>query len=117
MRLQKTPISRIFLLWLRVGMLLLLGAGNCHALDMANGGRLYGKHCALCHGADGVNVMPDAPNFARSERLLRPDMFILAAIKEGKNAMPSFAGTLKDSDILDVIAYLRTLEIVGPISP
>jgi len=117
MNSQKFSGPWFFLLHLPAALLLLFGAGSCHALDMANGARLYEKHCALCHGADGVNVMPDAPNFARSERLLRPDMFILAAIKEGKNAMPSFAGTLKDTDILDVIAYLRTLENGGPIRP
>jgi len=49
--------------------------------------------------------------------LLRPDVFILATIKEGKNAMPSYQGVLKDQDILDVIAYLRTLENGGPIRP
>jgi cytochrome c6 len=61
--------------------------------------------------------MPDAPNFAHSEKLLRPDMFILAAIKEGNNAMPAFQGMLKDEEILDVIAFLRTLENGGPFRP
>jgi cytochrome c6 len=97
--------------------LLAFGAIDSHAADIANGGKLYAMHCVICHGANGVNVMPDAPNFARSESLLRPDVFILAAIKEGKNAMPAFQGMLKDQEILDVIAYLRTLENGGPISP
>lgn len=90
---------------------------NSYAADSANGGKLYAKHCVTCHGADGVNVMPDAPNFSQSERLLRPDVFILAAIREGKNAMPSFQGLLKDQEILDVISYLRVLEQGGPIRP
>lgn len=98
-------------------LLMALGAGNSCAADIAKGGKLYAKHCATCHGVDGVNVMPDAPNFAISERLLRPDVFILATIKEGKNAMPSYQGALKDQDILDVIAYIRTLENGGPIRP
>jgi len=98
-------------------LLLVFWAENACAADTVKGGQLYAKHCATCHGVDGVNVMPDAPNFARSERLLRPDVFILATIKEGKNAMPSYQGVLKDQDILDVIAYLRTLENGGPIRP
>lgn len=92
-------------------------SGNSYAADIVNGGRLYAKYCVTCHGTDGVNVMPDAPNFANSEKLLRPDVFILASIKEGINAMPAFQGMMKDQDILDVISYLRTLENGGPVKP
>ena len=98
-------------------ILLACGAGNSYAADIVKGSRLYARHCVTCHGADGVNVMPDAPNFAHSEGLLRPDVYILTAIKEGKNAMPGYQGLLKDPEILDVIAYLRTLENGGPLRP
>src|SRR4030066_455592 len=100
-----------------LALLLAFGAGNAYAADIANGGKLYARHCATCHGAKGVNVMPGAPNFSRSESLLRPDTFILVAIKQGKNAMPSYQGMLKDMEILDVIAFLRTLEEGGPDMP
>lgn len=96
---------------------LMAEASSSFAADVDKGSKLYAKHCVICHGAGGVNVMPDAPNFAHSERLLRPDVFILSAIKEGKNAMPSYQGMLSDAEILDVIAYLRTLEQSGPILP
>ncbi len=102
---------------LLAALLLTFGAANSYAADVVNGGRLYARHCVTCHGVDGVNVMPDAPNFAHSERLLRPDVFILASIKEGNNAMPSYRGLLKDTEILDVISYLRTLENGGPMRP
>jgi cytochrome c6 len=102
---------------LLVTLLLASMTGNSYAADVVNGGRLYTKYCVTCHGADGVNVMPDAPNFANSEKLLRPDVFILASIKEGINAMPAFQGMMKDKDILDVISYLRTLENGGPVKP
>jgi cytochrome c6 len=99
-------------------MTLLLGVtGIAFAGDVDKGGKLYAKFCVTCHGANGVNVMPDAPNFAHSERLLRPDVYILASIKEGKNAMPAYQGMLKDEDIMDVIAFLRTLENGGPMRP
>jgi cytochrome c6 len=102
---------------LLVTLLLAFMSGSSYAGDIANGAKLYAKYCVTCHGADGVNVMPDAPNFANSEKLLRPDVFILASIKEGINAMPSFQGMLKDQDILDIISYLRTLENGGPVKP
>lgn len=97
--------------------LLCLVATTANAADTVKGGQIYANHCASCHGGNGVPVMPDAPNFARSERLLRPDVFVAAAIRDGKNSMPSYLGVLSDSEILDVVVYLRTLEAVGPLSP
>lgn len=112
-----TYASRNYAMKLLAALLLAFWAGNSQAADIVNGGKIYTRHCATCHGVDGISIMPDAPNFIRSERLLRPDVFILAAIKEGKNAMPSYQGILKDQDILDVISYLRTLEYGGPVTP
>lgn len=96
---------------------LFFAAATSNAADTVKGGQLYADHCASCHGVSGVPIMPDAPNFSRSERLLRPDVFVVAAIRDGKNAMPGFQGILTDSQILDVVVFLRTLENMGPISP
>jgi len=89
--------------------MLALGAGTSRAADTIKGGELYVVHCALCHGASGISVMTGAPNFARSESLLQPDPLLMVSIKNGKNAMPAYQGILSDSDIMDVIVYLRTL--------
>lgn len=97
-----------------VASLLWLGTATSNAADTIKGGQIYADYCASCHGVDGVPLMPDAPNFARSERLLRPDLFVAASIRNGGNIMPSYQGVLTDSEILDVIVYLRTLEKVGP---
>jgi len=70
---------------------------------------VYDRYCASCHGAAGISVMPNAPNFARGERLMQPDAGLMAAIRGGRNAMPAFAGVLSDREILDVVAFLRTL--------
>ena len=40
---------------------------------------------------------------------MQPDLLLLTSIKNGKNAMPAYQGILSDSDIMDVIVYLRTL--------
>lgn len=79
------------------------------AADISKGGQVYAMHCVSCHGRSGVNVMPGAPNLARGDGMMQPDMGLLALIRTGKNAMPGYAGILKDAEILDVIAYLRTL--------
>ncbi len=89
----------------------LIGAGlaPAEAADVIKGQQLYLRHCASCHGASGVSIMPNAPNFARGERMLQPDQALLGAIRMGRGAMPAYSGVLNDRETLDVVAYLRTL--------
>jgi len=110
-------IISILALRLYVSIFISLATFNAYAGDIDNGKKIYTRHCVTCHGIDGVSAMPDAPNFAYSEKLLRPDDFILVSIKEGKNAMPAYRGLLEDQEILDVITYLRMLENGGPMRP
>jgi cytochrome c6 len=90
-------------------LLAALLCGGAQAADTLKGRQLYAANCAICHGQDGRGVMPGTPNFDRGDALLRADMTLLGAIRAGKNAMPAFQGRLSDRDIMDVIAYLRTL--------
>lgn len=85
-------------------------SGAALAADVAQGQRLYQIHCAACHGARGESMIPNAPNFSRGERLMQADFALMATIRSGKVSMPAFAGVLRDQQILDVIAYLRTLQ-------
>lgn len=88
----------------------LLLPGASFAANVIEGQRIYNQHCIGCHGPGGHSAMPNAPHFSRGERLMQPDMMLLATIKAGKMMMPSFNGVLRDQEILDVIAYLRTLQ-------
>ncbi len=83
------------------------GAG---AADLARGGQIFALHCATCHGPAGQGGLPGAPRFNRGERLMQSDFTLLATVRRGKNVMPAFGGVLRDREILDVIAYLRTLQ-------
>lgn len=80
-----------------------------HAVNMAQGQQLFNLHCAACHGMRGEGVLPEAPKFRLGERLEQPDMMLMQSVKSGKNKMPPFFGVLKDSDILDILSYVRTL--------
>ena len=93
---------------LAAGIFLLL-AGEAMAADINKGRELYTVHCASCHGGRGGSVMPGATDFTRPETLMKPDNMLAAIIRGGRNAMPAYQGLLKDRDILDVIAYLRTM--------
>lgn len=78
--------------------------------DIARGGQTFAMHCAVCHGPAGQGIHPSAPKFNRGERLMQSDLALLNTVRTGKNAMPSFMGILRDREILDVIAYIRTLQ-------
>jgi cytochrome c6 len=80
------------------------------AADLARGNQVYSLHCAVCHGPAGQGGIPGAPKFNRGERLMQSDLVLLESIRRGRNVMPAFAGILRDREILDVIAYLRTLQ-------
>lgn len=79
------------------------------AANIVNGQQIYGMHCAACHGPRGEGVVPDAPKFRLGERLDQPDMALMQSVKSGKKTMPPFFGILQDAQILDVLAFVRTL--------
>lgn len=86
-----------------------LAAGQAQAANVANGQRLYNMHCAACHGPRGEGVHPEAPKFRMGERLDQPDLVLMQSVKTGKKTMPPFFGVLQDPQILDILAYVRTL--------
>jgi cytochrome c6 len=85
-------------------------AGSALGADIARGAQTYAMHCAMCHGPAGQGIQPGAPKFNRGERLLQSDLALVNSIRAGRGAMPGFAGMLRDREILDVIAYIRTLQ-------
>lgn len=73
------------------------------------GASMYHEKCAMCHGSSGMAILPGAPNFARSERMEKPDNLLKKSVKNGLNAMPPFRGMLSDSQLTDIMAYIRKL--------
>lgn len=100
------PVSRLLLLALALCGL----AGQAQAADPLKGAKIYNERCIDCHGNGGVPNMPGVPNFRRNERLMQNDLQLIRSISVGKGMMPAFQGVLTEQDILDVIAYLRTLQ-------
>lgn len=84
-------------------------APGARAADIFGGQKVYETHCANCHGNDGVPLMPDTPDFAMGEGLDKPDFELVRTTKAGSNLMPGYDNIISDQDILDAIAYIRTL--------
>lgn len=89
--------------------LFLISVGQVYSADTIKGANTYSKYCANCHGVSGMSEMAGAPNFALGERLMRSDNAILQSVREGKNAMPAFQGLLSNEEILNTIAFIRTM--------
>lgn len=79
------------------------------ASDIVKGHEIYKKHCIMCHGETGKSTMARAANFNRGEGLFKSDHQLLERIKKGDKACPAYLGILKEQQIFDVIAYIRTL--------
>ena len=83
--------------------------GPAGASDINNGRSVYQKHCATCHGNNGQPNMAGAADFSRGQGLKKSDRDLVKRIEKGKLACPSYRGILSQQEILDVIAYTRTL--------
>lgn len=88
---------------------LLATVGLAQAADLNQGGDIYRQHCAQCHGASGRPVLPSAPDLSRPTALMKSDLALLASIRQGRGGMPAYQAQFRDRELLDIVAYLRTL--------
>ena len=95
-------------------------AGNA-----GHGATVYAQQCAFCHGADGNGEGPDASKFFWAPANFKTGVFKFRSTRSGslptdadlertiKRGLPGTAmlaqDHLKDADIADVVAFLKTL--------
>lgn len=93
---------------------------------IASGTKLYARTCIACHGPGGQGIKGNGKVLARNDFVKGlDDDQLLAFIKRGRDpgdprnttgvAMPPKGGNpaLKDDDLLDIIAFVRTLQSEG----
>jgi len=105
---QRSRMTRA--LAVALSMALMGFAGLAQAADALKGAKTYNERCSDCHGPRGVPTMPGVPDFSRNQRLMQTDLELIKTISIGKGMMPAFQGVLTEREILNVIAYLRTLQ-------
>ena len=102
---------------LRMGLVILLACGVM-AVGSASAGAqdaaaTYKGKCAMCHGADGkgspTGLKMGAHDFTSADVQKETDAQLTEVITKGKAKMPSYEGKLKDTDIKDLVAYIRGL--------
>lgn len=91
-----------------VVLALAIAAADAGAADPEQGRGIYEMHCEICHGADGRGSVPGVPDFGRGQGLLAPDTSIARTLRGGVAGMPAYEGLLREQQLLDVIAYMRS---------
>lgn len=81
-----------------------------------DGRRLFARACSKCHSGDGTGGLPMAPNGPRPINFHDPawqgsrtDAEVVAAIRDGRGAMPPFADVLKPEEITALMRHIRGL--------
>ncbi|MGA6985342.1 MAG: cytochrome c [Terriglobales bacterium] len=84
------------------------------AVQAQSAAATYKAKCAGCHGADGkANTGPakalGVHDFGSDEVTKMSDADLITIITSGKNKMPAYGKSLKDTEIKDLVAYVREL--------
>ena len=83
--------------------------------DADNGERMYNTYCAPCHAAQGEGNGPAAkrsgtiPGIALSGSATKTEGYLYLTIRNGSAIMPGYSWAMADSEMWDVVAYLRSL--------
>lgn len=86
--------------------------------NAANGKKTYNMYCTSCHGATGKGdgpagkaLNPKPADFSKGNfKYAKNDAQMIAFIKKGKGPMPAWGSVLKDPQLADVVAFIRSLK-------
>jgi len=100
---------------IRIALLLgfVFGANCLFAQDNSKTVELYKTKCAKCHGADGTATAGGKKLGAKdawdADVMKMTDAQMAEVTKNGKNKMPAYGKSLDDTQIKELVAYLRGL--------
>ncbi|MGA7909655.1 MAG: c-type cytochrome [Candidatus Sulfotelmatobacter sp.] len=107
---MKDLFARIGLATLLVFGLLSLATSPAAAQDA---GATFKAKCAMCHGADGkgsaMGQKMGVHDFASADVQKETDAQLTETISGGRGKMPAYKDKLKDSEIKELVAYIRSL--------
>lgn len=87
------------------------------AADAGQASVLFRRNCQACHGQDGTGAkarknMPEIPDFTNADwHAQKSDFRLAASIRDGKGTfMPAFSDRLNDTEVRQLVAYVRSLD-------
>jgi mono/diheme cytochrome c family protein len=116
-------LQRMSILGLNLVMLTLAVPGLGRPQSAAEGQKLYMTYCSSCHGDKGQGdgaagkALPVKPADHTNGKLMNSfsDEFLMSIISKGGAAvgkssfMPAWGGVLKENQLQDLLAYLRSV--------
>jgi high-affinity iron transporter len=104
-------------------LICLLAGGPVWAQSVAEGKKLYAAYCSSCHGDTGkgdgpaARSLPAKPADHTSGATMNKlsDKFLIDIISKGGTAvgksafMPGWGGQLQEKQLLDLVAYVRSI--------
>lgn len=109
---------RTFMIAVTLCVMSLMVGSMVFAADVANGKALYDKKCQLCHGPQGKGdgptskmLKPPPADLTSPASKKKSDDELLQVIESGRPGTPmaGWKGTLSHEQMLDLLAYLRSL--------
>lgn len=98
---------------LAIAAALTLAAAPSRALADVAAGRAKAQMCTVCHGANGLSVVPNTPHLAgQPEPYLAEQLKLYRSGKRAHEVMAVIAKSLTDADIANLAAWFASLEIV-----
>lgn len=84
--------------------------------DLDNGGKIYRKECAACHGKDGMGrgKFPRLVGQYSNYLMKQMNAFVKGERSHDEVEMRGILNTLKASDLQDVLAYLTLIQTEQP---
>lgn len=101
----------------RMALVVLLACGLiavCSSSAVAqDAAATYKAKCAMCHGPDGkgsaMGTKMGVHDFTSADVQKQTDAQLTEIITKGKGKMPSYEGKLKDTEIKELVGYIRGL--------
>ena len=82
------------------------------ALAAGEAGQIKSRPCAVCHGPQGLSVLPTAPNLAgQPEDYLGQQLRAYRSGRRNHEIMSLIAKPLSDDDIADLAAFYASFRI------
>jgi cytochrome c6 len=96
------------------GLMVTAAAVPAHAKEAKNPGKpVFEANCVFCHGDDGTGKTGPgqalgAHDLTSAGVAKKSDSDLAQTITQGQNKMPAFGNKLDETQIRDVISYIRT---------
>jgi mono/diheme cytochrome c family protein len=107
---------RTLAVWLAifVGIIILASPALAATGNADAGKKIFSAKCVACHGQDGSANTPvgkslKAADLRSPDIQKKSDADFYTQVEKGKGKMPPFGGALNQTQISDVIAYVRQM--------